>query len=54
VELDGLVADGIQGREGRRRLGASSASSRPVTNTMRRSNSFSCNQAESRRRLEGS
>jgi hypothetical protein len=33
---------------------ARSASSQPVTNTIRRSNSFSCNQAESRRRLEGS
>ena len=33
---------------------ARSASSRPVTNTIRRSNNFSCNQAESRRRLEGS
>jgi len=30
------------------------ASSQPVTNTIRRSSSFSCNQAESRRRLEGS
>src|SRR6266540_4936038 len=35
-------------------VAASSSSSRPVTSRIRRSNSFSCNQAESRRRPGGS